>query len=200
MSDTNFIKLADGTIVFKDGRVESPHSVAELKREEAALVDEELNTAILEIPATKKLSDLPESPRTMNGISAVLGYSLFGLDDDEIATAIGTTPDRVAKLKLLPSFTTMRAALVVNVLGAEQADVRELFVKHARLAVRTVVDGMGAKKVSDRLRAAGDILDRGGFRPADVVEHRHRLEGGLTIEIVRKDLSTPLIDIDITED
>jgi hypothetical protein len=46
------------------------------------------------------------------------------------------------------------------------------------------------------MAAARDILDRSGHRPSDVVEHRHRMDGGLVIEIVRRDAVLPIIDMD----
>lgn len=190
------LRLADGTFIYKDGHIEPPDEVVE---ETVVEVNTKSDPSSLVITAKKKLRDLPETTRTMNGIAAVLAYSLFGLDDDEIALAIGTTMDRVSALKELPSFVVMRNEVISNVLSAESGDVRELFVKHSRSAVKTVVDGMNAPRMSDRLRAAGDILDRSGFRPADVVEHRHKLEGGLTIEIVRKDTSAPVINIEMED-
>lgn len=199
MSD--YITLADGTKVFKDGKV-VPLKVVEpvAVEEEDEVTSTDLDPSKLVVPTQKKLRDLPENTRTMNGISAVLCYSLFGLNDDDIAEAIGTTIDRVESIKKLPSYTAMRNDVITNVISAEQSDVRELFVKHSRRAVHTVVDAMNAKKTADRLKAAGDILDRSGFRPADVVEHRHRLEGGLTIEVVRKDGAAPVIDMALMED
>jgi hypothetical protein len=136
----------------------------------------------------------------MNGISAVLCYTLFGLSDEDIAEAIITSVDHIERIRALPSYTAMRNDIIMNVLNAERDDVRELFVKHSRKAVNTVVASMDAKKVRDRLHAASDILDRGGFRPADVVEHRHKIDGGLTIEVIRKDSSAPVINIDVTEE
>jgi hypothetical protein len=43
-----------------------------------------------------------------------------------------------------------------------------------------------------------DVLDRAGHRPADVVEHRVRMEGALTIEFIEKDAGkeVPTITID----
>jgi uncharacterized protein YqgV (UPF0045/DUF77 family) len=201
MSD--YITLADGTLVYKDGKiVPVTPTVVEVEEqcEEEEDVSTSLNPSRLVIPVKKKLRDLPESTRTMNGISAVLCYSLFGLNDDDIAEAIGTTIERIANIRALPSYVTMRNDVITNVISAEQNDVRELFVKHSRKAVNTVVEGMDAKRTSDRLKAASDILDRSGFRPADVVEHRHRLEGGLTIEVVRKDSVLPVIDMALMED
>jgi hypothetical protein len=196
MSD--YITLADGTQVYKNGKIVPV--VTDVVEEETEETSTTLNPAKLVIPVQKKLRDLPENTRTMNGISAVLCYSLFGLSDDDIAEAIGTTVERIENIKKFPSYTLMRTDIITNVINAEQGDVRELFVKHSRKAVGVVVEAMDAKRTTDRLKAAGDILDRSGFRPADVVEHRHKLEGGLTIEVVRKDSVMPAIDMELMED
>jgi hypothetical protein len=198
------LKLADGTLVYKNGKVVAPRSATEPLTTNDVNENEEVSSAFdasrLVIPVQRRLRDLPENTRTMNGIAAVLGYTLFGLSDADIAEAIGTTDERITAIRELPSYQLLRNDAITNVVSAEQADVRELFVKHSRKAVNTVVEGMNAKRTADRLKAAGDILDRGGFRPADVVEHRHRLEGGLTIEIVRKANTVPLVDISIEGD
>jgi hypothetical protein len=56
-----------------------------------------------------------------------------------------------------------------------------------------------AKSDNDVLsfKASQDILDRAGHRPADIVEHRHKLEDALHIVIEHKDdgKSVPMIDI-----
>jgi hypothetical protein len=47
------------------------------------------------------------------------------------------------------------------------------------------------------MAAAKDVLDRSGHRPSDVVEHRHRMDGGLVIEIVKRDgAQMPVIDME----
>jgi hypothetical protein len=207
VSDTP-LRLADGSLVYKNGQIVAPRSEAEPTTATTSLnaqpsddddVRSEFDASRLVIPVQRRLRDLPENTRTMNGIAAVLGYTLFGLSDDDIAEAIGTTTDRIVSIRQLPSYQLLRNDAITNVISAEQSDVRELFVKHSRKAVHTVVEGMNAKKTSDRLKAAGDILDRSGFRPADVVEHRHRLEGGLTIEIVRKTNTVPIVNIDVED-
>ena len=49
-----------------------------------------------------------------------------------------------------------------------------------------MVEALDAGSRTDRMSAARDILDRSGHRPADVVEHRHRVDGGLVIEYVKR--------------
>jgi hypothetical protein len=147
--------------------------------------------------ARKKLSELPEVPRTMNAIGVVLSYVLFGLDDEEIAIATGMVIDQVMRIKKGDAYRQMHEAVVRTVLDSETDVVRELFVKNAKDAATVMVRAMQEGTRADRVAAAKDILDRSGHRPSDVVEHRHRMDGGLVIEIVRRDggVHVPQIDM-----
>jgi hypothetical protein len=175
--------LADGRLVYPDGSVVDPTQAQELveiptNREAVALV----------ISARKKIADLPAVPKTMNTVSVVLSYTLFGLDDVEIALATGMTEDQVGRIKMHEAFTQMRESVVSSILGSEADNVRDLFQQHSRNAVSKLVDALEGKKINNnQILVARDFLDRAGHRPADVVEHRHKLDGGLTIEIIRRE-------------
>jgi len=190
------LRLADGRLVYPDGRVDH----------DGGLVD-----GLVEVPthaeaqrivtaARRKLSELPEVPRTMNAVSVVLAYSLFGLDDEEIAIATGLSVEQIGRIKVGDPYTQMHDAVVRTVLDSETNVVRELFVKNARAAAQVVVRAMEEGTRSDRMAAAKDVLDRSGHRPSDVVEHRHRMDGGLVIEIVKRDgAQMPVIDMEPNE-
>lgn len=186
------LRLADGRMVYPDGRVGmvgEPQLVEVPTHAEA----QRIVTA-----ARRKLSDLPEVPRTMNAVSVVLSYTLFGLDDEEIAIATGMTVDQIGRIKVSDPYTQMHEAIVRTVLDSETNVVRELFTKNARSAAQVVVRAMEEGTRADRMAAAKDILDRSGHRPSDVVEHRHRMDGGLVIEIVKRDgAQLPLIDMEV---
>ena len=186
------LRLADGRMVYPDGRVGivgEPQLVEVPTHAEA----QRIVTA-----ARRKLSDLPEVPRTMNAVSVVLSYTLFGLDDEEIAIATGMSVDQIGRIKVSDPYTQMHEAIVRTVLDSETNVVRELFTKNARSAAQVVVRAMEEGTRADRMAAAKDILDRSGHRPSDVVEHRHRMDGGLVIEIVKRDgAQLPLIDMEV---
>jgi hypothetical protein len=147
--------------------------------------------------ARRKLSELPEVPRTMNAIGVILSYTLFGLDDEEIAIATGLSAEQIGRIKVGDPYTQMHDAIVRTVLDSETTVVRDLFTKNARNAAQVVVQAMAEGTRADRIAAAKDILDRSGHRPSDVVEHRHRMDGGLVIEIVKRDGATlPVIDME----
>jgi hypothetical protein len=126
-----------------------------------------------------------------------LSYTLFGLDDEEIAIATSLSVEQIGRIKVGDAYTQMHEAVVRTVLDSETNVVRELFTKNARNAAQVMVRALDDGTRADRMAAARDILDRSGHRPSDVVEHRHRMDGGLVIEIVRRDTSQmPTIDMD----
>jgi len=147
--------------------------------------------------ARRKISDLPELPRTMNAVGVVLSYMMFGLDDEEIAIATNLSVDQVGRIKTSDAFTQMHEAVVQTVLDSETGVVRELLAKNAKRAASVMVEALETGNRADRISAAKDVLDRAGHRPADIVEHRHRMDGGLVIEIVRRDNANDVPTIDM---
>jgi hypothetical protein len=190
------LKLADGRLVYPGGRIVDPNA----KKQGVQYVEVPTNAEAqrLVVSARRKLSDLPEMPKAMNAVSALLSYSLFGLADDEIALATGLSVDQVGRIKTSDAYTQMHRSVVQTVLASETDVVRDLLAKNAKNAASVMVDALETGSRSDRINAAKDILDRSGHRPTDVVEHRHRMDGGLVIEIVKRgDASlAPVIDME----
>jgi hypothetical protein len=120
------------------------------------------------------------------------------LDDEEIAIATGLTIDQVGRIKVGDPFTQMHEAIVRTIIDGETTNVRDLIAKNARNAAATMVEALQAGNRSDRMAAARDILDRSGHRPADIIEHRHRVDGGLVIEYVKRgdERDMPVIDME----
>lgn len=186
------LKLADGRIVLPNGMI----GKAEEPQPELVEVPTNTEAQRLVVAARRKLSELPELPRAMNTVSVVLSYSMFGLDDDEIAIATNLSVDQIGRIKVGDAYTQMHDAIVRSILDSETEVVRDVFTKNASKAAKVVVAALDEGTRADRMAAARDILDRSGHRPSDVVEHRHRMDGGLVIEIVRRDAVLPIIDMD----
>lgn len=186
------ITLADGTVI--DTQTGRPKGLPGFT---VVPTNEE---AVQEITRIKRrLADLPDVPQKQMNITAVVcTYYMFGLEDYEIAHACGITERQVNNIKMTPAFDDLVNTLRRNIVEGQQEDVRELLTQHARTAANTMVNELQSPNGQNRIVAAKDILDRAGHRPADVIEHRHKIEGGLTIEYVRRadgadDL--PVIDI-----
>jgi hypothetical protein len=189
------LKLADGRLVYPNGEIVDPSQA----HNEFIEVPTNREATQLVVSARRKLADLPDVPRTMNTISVVLSYSLFGLSDEEIALATGLTELQVGTVKMNDAYTQMRDTVVGSIIASESDDVRQLFQTNSRMAVNTMLSVLHrSKSEANKISVARDILDRAGHRPADVVEHRHRLDGGLTIEIITRDNKTmPTIDLEV---
>jgi len=190
------LKLADGSLVYPGGRIVGPEGAPPPVRFVEIPTHREAQKVIT--ATRRKLAELPEVPKTMNAVSIVLSYTLFGLGDDEIALATGLSVDQIGRIKCGDSFTQMHEAVVRNIMESETDIVRDLLAKNARNAAAAMVEALQAGNRADRMAAAKDILDRSGHRPADVVEHRHRVDGGLVIEYVKRDMGEkfPTIDMD----
>ena len=186
-SDSEPLKLADGRLIYPGGRI-----IEEVARPQsvngATLIEVPTNREAqqLIVNTRRKVADLPDIPRTMNAVSVVLSYTLFGLDDTDIAIAARISEPQIVKIKESDAYRSMHDNVVRSILDAEANVVRDIFQQHSRDAANVLVDSLHNGNRAERMVAAKDFLDRAGHRPSDIVEHRHRLDGGLTIEIVKR--------------
>lgn len=190
--------LADGRVVDPvTGAVRKPPSdedhaidaMLEVPRNE----DLKLRTAAME----RRLADLPLPVERMHGLSVILSYSLFGLNEEDIAVATGLRIEQVVQVMMSDAYVTLKRAVVENIQTADMSDIRAAIHMNARrglvVADEILRDGSEGAKVA----ILKDMLDRDGHRPVDVVEHRMKMEGGLRVEIVRKNEN---VDVDVNID
>lgn len=193
--------LASGKVVMPGDGTKRKTFIRPTSREieQQAEVRVEIEDEPVRMVAHRKLSDLPETPRNMNPICVIVAYTMFGLTIPDISVATNLTEEQVANIQQSDAFTSMRDTLIGNVIDAEAASVRDMFSKQARSAVHVMVDSLHNGARATRMSAAKDILDRAGHRPADIVDHRHSVHGGLVIEVVRKSEgeSVPTIEMEV---
>jgi len=180
------LRLADGRLVYPGGEVIDPRPPEPVR--------------VSPPRVRRKASDLPAPFQQMNAIAAVLCYSLYGLDDEEIHIVTKMNVHQIARIKDSDAYSQMYDAMVRTALDKETDVVRDVFAKNAKRAATVVVEALDAGTRSDRMAAARDILDRSGHRPADVVEHRHSMDGGLVIEIIKRDEHEKMPTIDVEAD
>jgi hypothetical protein len=149
----------------------------------------------------KRLADLPAPPKQMNAVGAVIFYRLVGLEDDEIAYATGMTEEQVGKLSMSDIFKEVKDEIVKSILEQDADDVRNLFMQNNKKMANRLFELAESDDEKVALNAVNSALDRGGQRPADIVEHRHSVEGGLTIEYIDrgKNDDTPTLDVEYTD-
>jgi hypothetical protein len=182
LADGTKINPINGKIVSDEPYVKVPNT-EELKRE--------ITTARM------RLSDLPAPPKQMNTISVILSYSLQGISDYDISMILSISEDAVLNIKKTDVYREVQANIIKSITESDLSDVRSLFVQKSRTAAQVMFDVLDDADVGvlTKMTAAKDVLDRAGQRPVDIIEHRHKMEGGLTIEYVDKKDDIPTIDI-----
>ncbi len=180
LADGTEINPIDGLVVTEDTLVEVPNT-EQIKREIVA--------------ARKRISDLPVPPGQMNTLSVIISYSLFGINDEDISSTLFIPLEQVIAIKESDAYVNLQEQFLRNILESDLSSVRGMFVQNSRIAADKMFHLLNSNNEATQITAAKDVLDRAGHRPVDVIEHRHKMEGGLTIEYVDKKDDVPPINI-----
>lgn len=176
------LKLADGTLVYPGGKTVKP-------QREPQMVEVPSNTKAQRLVAAtrRKLVDLPAVPKQMNIMSVVIMYTLLGIQDHEIALATELTVDQIKLIKEHEIYGRLMEDVATNIIAQDTNELQTIIASHAKAAVGKIVEHLDNEDGKTSLGAAKDLLDRAGYRPADQVEHRHTMEGGLVIRVIKRD-------------
>jgi hypothetical protein len=190
---TEPLQLADGTMI-------NPISGAVMSAIDS-IVTEVPNTEEMQrdiVASRKRIHDLPVPPKQMNTLSLVLMYSLFGLDNSDISNILSIDIEQLQNIKMNDAYNTLSTQIVNTIVESDTNSIRDIFAMNSRRSAQLFVDTVANPEmgITTRMTAANNILDRAGHRAADIVEHRHKVEGGLTIEYIKNDeQDIPTIDI-----
>lgn len=187
------LELADGTMI-------DPSTGKVIKNDSSEMIEVPSNSEAqaIVIATRRRLSDLPAVPQKMNAISIVLTYSLFGLSDQDISIATNLSEEQVGRLKMLDAYADMRSKVVESIAASDAENIRSMFRENAKRAANRMSEFIRSNDETIALAASKDALDRDGHRPADIVEHRHKVEGGLHIEYVKTDNTADAVTIDVS--
>lgn len=148
------------------------------------------------VPARiRRLDELPKAGKMYAVIAALEMWGLLKID---IAQVLDRSVDDLDVVMSSTAYKEFRSDMVDGVLDAETNDVRQIFVANAARAARGITSLMDSNVPEVRGFAMKETLDRGGFRPADIVEHRHKIENDLRI-VYTKDEPLPIVDATFTE-
>lgn len=148
------------------------------------------------------IAELPAEPRALTTIGVVWMYYTLGLSDFDIATATGLTAGQVESIKGLSMFETLQTTLVANMTKLGEEDMHSRIAQLAPKALDELEDILEDINVdaSTKARVAEGMLDRAGYAPKQMVEHKHKHEGGLIIRYVEERAvdpkSIPAVQID----
>jgi hypothetical protein len=134
------------------------------------------------------LVDLPADCKAVTTCGVVWLYFTLGINDAEIAEATGLKLSQVDMIKGLQLFQQLDTLLKDNLLALQNDNVQ----RRIDAMSATALDGLENILVDEETRPATkarvlmNMLDRAGFSPKQVMEHRHSLEGGLIIRHIRE--------------
>ncbi|KKM61726.1 hypothetical protein LCGC14_1528800 [marine sediment metagenome] len=180
LADGTKINPIDGLVIHDTSLVEVPNT-EQIKREIVA--------------SRKRISDLPVPPGQMNTISVIISYTLFGINDEDISLTLFIPLEQVIQIKKSDSYKNLQEQFIKNILESDLSSVRSMFIQKSKTAADKMFSLLNSDSEATQITAAKDVLDRAGHRPVDVIEHRHKMEGGLTIEYVEKKDDVPMIDV-----
>lgn len=152
-------------------------------------------------PVRRNLIDLPADTKAVTTAGIVWLYFTLGINDAEIAEATGLKLSQVDMIKGLQLFTQLDALVKENLAALTADDVQKRIDRMSGKALDGLEDLLESEdtRAATKSRILMNMLDRGGFSPKQVMEHRHSLEGGLVIRHIRE-IAQPkqMPSIDIT--
>jgi hypothetical protein len=148
----------------------------------------------------KSVAELPLPPEQLSGVAIVAFYTLFGLHDQDISIALNgrLSVEQIERIRKLDAYVEFMETAKENIVHTQADTVREMFQTHAKTAANKIIDLANSENDVLAFTASKDVLDRAGHRPADVVEHRHRMEDALNIIYIEKKANEDVPMIDIT--
>lgn len=181
----------DNVILLTNGMKFDPSSgqVIDVEKERTPekIAEEVANISLSEMQTTERrsLRDISEETKLLNACAVVMTYDLLGVPDVEQVDALSTTLERLQELRASREYTNLRAVFTETVETYIQRSVRGQFAIASHKAAKKMIDLMDSQSSDISQKAAKDVLDRAGHRPADVVEHRHSHEDELVIRVIR---------------
>jgi len=191
--DNEPLVLADGTKI-------DPSTGRPIKEQPLVLIPSPGEAQRIVARTRKSVTELPLPPKQLSGVALVAFYTLFGLNDQDISIALdgSLTVEQIERIRTLDAYIEFMETAKANMLHTQSDTVRELFQTHANSAATKIINLSQSDNDVLAFTASKDVLDRAGHRPADVVEHRHKMEDALNIVYIEKKANEDVPMIDVT--
>lgn len=197
------LPVGDEPLVLADGTKINPATGKVIREQTEKYIPVPSNSEAqrIVVRTRRTIGELPVPPKQLSAVALVAFYTLYGLNDTDICIALDNklTLDQVKNIREQEVYTEFMKSAKENILNTDTTTVREMFEKKAFTAAKKLTDLVDSDVEVLAFKAAQDVLDRAGHRPADIVEHRHKMDDALNIIITRRDENGPQIPmIDVT--
>lgn len=196
------LPMSDEPLLLADGTKIDPTTGKVIRENTSKYIPVPSNSEAQRIVARTRrtIAELPVPPKQMSAVALVAFYTLYGLNDTDICIAVDNrlTVDQIKNIREQEAYTEFLTTAKANLLHTDTVTVREMFEEKAVSAAQKIADLVDSDAEVLAFKAAQDVLDRAGHRPADIVEHRHKMEGALQIVVTKRDEAKdaiPVIDV-----
>lgn len=142
----------------------------------------------------RSLADVPTDLKRMNVFMLLVSYKMWGLDTFAISKLLSVSVEQVEAMQQHEVVLQLEQELIDGFRHAEASTVHGYIASRTMAAATVIASSLKSRSEDNRIAAAKDILDRGGFRPADKIEHTHKFEDELRIRYVRE-TEIPTLDL-----
>lgn len=146
----------------------------------------------------RKISDMPVPPKAMNAIALICMYTMWGLNERDIAIATGLPEKQINAIRMSNEYAGVQQQVISTVLNTEDGDVKNYLKRHADTAARRMVELVDSPDEKIAVRAASDILNRNEIGPST---QAGKMDIGLRIEVIDRSADTgrPIIDVEVDD-
>lgn len=184
----------DAPMYAEDGTVVAPSVPSMYKRVELPSATQAVR---LVSNTRRKLADLPALPQQLNSYSVVLVYTASGLSDAEIATATGFTVQQIRALREHDAYKMLEQLVLKTAREEAQGIVKGILVEAEEKAARKISELVTFEDPVIALRAAQDVLNRGGHSAPTEVNINQNMMNTFRIEVVDRRNEKPVIDMEV---
>lgn len=177
------LTLPDGTMILANGKAIKPKEVSS----NVATIGREISSGRQAVRTLekmhRKLGDLPELPNKMNPIAAIITYSAIGLDDQDIAQALGASVEQIAIIKDSEAYKQLESMFDQTVFEDERRNAKHIVSRASSKAATQMVELIDSADENIALTASRDVLKLSGITTE---EESSKRQGALKIVITRK--------------
>lgn len=142
----------------------------------------------------RTLGDLPDIPQRMNPAAAVIFYHAIGLDDADIATALGATEIQIRTIRESEVYQSLFKLFDVANFEDAKRNARHIIARNTDKAAETMVSALDSDDPLTRLHASKEVLRMGDIS----LENRNETKlAGLHIRITRKEDEADDITVEV---
>lgn len=132
----------------------------------------------------RTIRDLGVNPSKSNPIMVIIGYELFGLDDNAITQLTKLDIAQLNEIRNIPQFTEIKNTIIESLMSSSKNDVITRLEQNAMQAAEVYIDALDAPRFSTKMQAADRIFDTLGYKQERDGKRDNPMARGLTINII----------------